>query len=92
MDFFPLYLVISNGKDDTPAYADTRSFLSGISNTYFTESISDHMYRMSVITMLCPPEEKIDKDRCIKLAIIHDMAEALVGDITPRDNVPKGNI
>lgn len=54
------------------------------------ESIADHMYRMSIITMLCPPEEGIDKDRCVKLALIHDMAEALVGDITPPDKVPKG--
>lgn len=54
------------------------------------ESIADHMYRMSIITMLCPPEENIDKDRCVKLALIHDMAEALVGDITPPDRVPKG--
>ena len=54
------------------------------------ESISDHMYRMSVIAMLCPPEHKVDKDRCIKLAIVHDMAEALVGDITPPDKIEKG--
>ena len=27
--------------------------------------------------------------RCTKMALIHDMAEALVGDITPVDNVPK---
>ena len=47
------------------------------------------MYRMSVITMLCPPEHKVDKDRCIKLAIVHDMAEALAGDITPPDNIEK---
>ncbi|KAH0608559.1 uncharacterized protein H6S33_001693 [Morchella sextelata] len=39
--------------------------------------------------MLCPPEENINKDRCVKLALIHDMAEALVGDLTPPDNVPK---
>jgi putative hydrolase of HD superfamily len=54
------------------------------------ESIADHMYRMGIITMLCPPETGIDRDRCVKLALIHDMAEALVGDITPPDNVPKG--
>ncbi|CUS09530.1 unnamed protein product [Tuber aestivum] len=53
------------------------------------ESISDHMYRMSVIAMLCPPELKIDRDRCVKLAIVHDMAEALVGDITPPDKIEK---
>jgi len=47
------------------------------------------MYRMGIITMLCPPEMGIDRDRCVKMALIHDMAEALVGDITPPDNVAK---
>lgn len=53
------------------------------------ESIADHMYRMGIITMLCPPELDINRDRCVKMALIHDMAEALVGDITPPDNVAK---
>lgn len=48
------------------------------------------MYRMGVIAMLCPPEENIDKDKAVKIALVHDMAEALVGDITPVDNIPKG--
>ena len=26
---------------------------------------------------------------CMKLALIHDMAECIVGDITPHDNVDK---
>ncbi|KAJ6258459.1 hypothetical protein Dda_6500 [Drechslerella dactyloides] len=52
------------------------------------ESIADHMYRMSVITMLCP-DPKIQKDKCVKMAIVHDMAESLVGDITPLDGIPK---
>ena len=55
------------------------------------ESISDHMYRMSIITMLAPPSLKarLDLSRCTNMALIHDMAEALVGDITPVDNIPK---
>ncbi|KAJ5699427.1 hypothetical protein N7536_002440 [Penicillium majusculum] len=55
------------------------------------ESISDHMYRMSIMTMMAPPSvaEKINIPRCIKMALIHDMAEALVGDITPVDPVSK---
>ncbi|KAI7979077.1 HD domain-containing protein 2 [Camellia lanceoleosa] len=28
-------------------------------------------------------------NRCIKIAIVHDIAEAIVGDITPSDGVPK---
>ncbi|KAK5119653.1 hypothetical protein LTR85_007482 [Meristemomyces frigidus] len=56
------------------------------------ESISDHMYRMSIITMLCPPAlaAKLDIARCTRMALVHDMAEALVGDITPVDGVAKG--
>ncbi|KAK4544015.1 hypothetical protein LTR36_004513 [Oleoguttula mirabilis] len=55
------------------------------------ESISDHMYRMSIITMLCPPAlaAKLDIARCTRMALVHDMAEALVGDITPVDGVAK---
>ncbi|KAF6224796.1 hypothetical protein HO133_009990 [Letharia lupina] len=55
------------------------------------ESISDHMYRMSIITMLAPPSlsSRLDVPHCTKMALVHDMAELLVGDITPMDQVPK---
>ncbi|KAI9042909.1 HD domain-containing protein [Aspergillus affinis] len=55
------------------------------------ESISDHMYRMSVMTMLAPPTlaPQINLPHCMKMALIHDMAESLVGDITPVDKVDK---
>lgn len=49
------------------------------------------MYRMSIITMLCPPSlaSKLDIPRCTKMALVHDMGESLVGDITPVDGVSK---
>ncbi|KAI1182166.1 HD domain-containing protein [Nemania serpens] len=55
------------------------------------ESISDHMYRMSLMTMLCPPSlaPRLDLFKCMKMCLIHDMAESLVGDITPVDGVSK---
>lgn len=55
------------------------------------ESIADHMYRMSIITMLAPASlsSRLDIPRCTKMALIHDMAESLVGDITPVDGVAK---
>jgi putative hydrolase of HD superfamily len=55
------------------------------------ESIADHMYRMSILTMLAPSSvsSKIDILRCTRMALIHDMAESLVGDITPVDPVSK---
>ncbi|KAL3417350.1 hd family [Phlyctema vagabunda] len=55
------------------------------------ETIADHMYRMSLMTMLCPPSlaSRVDLAKCMKMSLIHDMAESLVGDITPGDGVPK---
>ncbi|KAF2149970.1 hypothetical protein K461DRAFT_245243 [Myriangium duriaei CBS 260.36] len=55
------------------------------------ESIGDHMYRMSILTMLCPAElsRRLNVPHCTKMALVHDMAEALVGDITPVDGVVK---
>jgi len=49
------------------------------------------MYRMSIITMLAPPSisSRINIPHCTKMALIHDMAEGLVGDLTPVDGVPK---
>ena len=44
------------------------------------------------MTMLAPPElaSKINIPHCTKMALIHDMAESLVGDITPVDtHIPK---
>lgn len=45
------------------------------------------MYRMSILTMLAPPAltAKLNIPHCTKMALIHDMAESLVGDITPVD-------
>ena len=28
-------------------------------------------------------------NRCIKMALVHDIAESIVGDIAPADNIPK---
>jgi len=54
------------------------------------ESIADHMYRMSVMAMIAADgDPSIDQTKCIKLAIVHDIAEALAGDIAPSDGVSK---
>ncbi len=52
------------------------------------ESIADHMYRMSIISLLSK-STNLDKDKCVKISIVHDMAESLVGDITPTDPMTK---
>ncbi|KAJ0026963.1 hypothetical protein NQD34_017963, partial [Periophthalmus magnuspinnatus] len=52
------------------------------------ESVSDHMYRMAMMSLTIT-DPTVDRDRCIKLALVHDMAECIVGDIAPSDNVSK---
>ncbi|XP_054618416.1 HD domain-containing protein 2 [Dunckerocampus dactyliophorus] len=52
------------------------------------ESVSDHMYRMALMALTIT-DPTVDKDRCLKMALVHDMAECIVGDITPLDNVGK---
>ncbi|KAF4319295.1 hypothetical protein BBO99_00004819 [Phytophthora kernoviae] len=52
------------------------------------ESVADHMYRMSMCCMLLDDDNKaVNRSKCIKMAIVHDLAESLVGDITPHDGV-----
>ncbi|KAK9078856.1 hypothetical protein SSX86_002914 [Deinandra increscens subsp. villosa] len=53
------------------------------------ESIADHMYRMGLMALIASDTPGVNRDRCIKMAIVHDIAEAIVGDITPSDGVPK---
>ncbi|KAF9785193.1 HD domain-containing protein [Thelephora terrestris] len=52
------------------------------------ESIADHMYRMAVLALCCS-DETLDIPKCVMLAVVHDLAEAQVGDIAPRENIPK---
>lgn len=53
------------------------------------ESISGHMYRMSMMTFLLDGTEGLNQIRCMELALVHDLAESLVGDITPFCGVSK---
>ena len=49
------------------------------------------MYRMSLMSLFPPPSlaSRLNIPHCMKMALIHDLAESLVGDITPVDGVPK---
>ncbi|XP_064973729.1 uncharacterized protein LOC135642343 isoform X1 [Musa acuminata AAA Group] len=53
------------------------------------ESIADHMYLMALMALIAGDIPGLDRERCMKIAIVHDIAEAIVGDITPSDGVPK---
>jgi putative hydrolase of HD superfamily len=40
------------------------------------------MYRMALMAIVLD-RPNLDMNRCIQMALVHDLAEAIVGDITP---------
>ena len=65
--------------------------------------MADHSYRAAVLALVLPsrsdavPNElsstssqtPLNRDRCVKMALVHDLAESLVGDISPDCGVSK---
>ena len=64
------------------------------------ESVADHSWRISLMAMVASSPSissstsstssttrQYDTNRCIKMALVHDLAEATVGDITPHCGV-----
>ncbi len=57
------------------------------------ESDADHMHRAAICAMLIPstlPDgTRVDRDRCIRMALTHDVCEAIAGDFTPECSITK---
>jgi putative hydrolase of HD superfamily len=44
------------------------------------ESVADHSWRMALMAIVLEPSEGVDVLKCLKMAIVHDLPEALAGD------------
>ncbi|HYJ78510.1 MAG TPA: HD domain-containing protein, partial [Longimicrobiaceae bacterium] len=53
------------------------------------ESVADHSFRLALLALVLAPrvEPPLDRERCMAMALVHDLAECLTGDITPLDGV-----
>ena len=51
------------------------------------ESVADHTFRTAFMVMVLGDILKLDTEKLVRMALIHDLPEALVGDITPYDNL-----
>jgi len=51
------------------------------------ESVAEHSHRMGMLALLFAGDAKIDVMRACAMALVHDLAEALVGDIAPSQGV-----
>src|SRR5215211_6639990 len=49
------------------------------------ESVADHSFRVALLAWLASAGTALDRDRVLILAVIHDLAEAITGDLTPYD-------
>lgn len=50
------------------------------------ESVASHSWSMSLLAMAyCPSDLNLEK--VLKMCIVHDLAEVVVGDITPEDDI-----
>lgn len=53
------------------------------------ESVAAHSWGVAwLVLALCPPG--LDRGRALAIAVLHDLAEVRVGDLTPHDGVDKG--
>ncbi|KAM0325022.1 hypothetical protein ACHAQA_007558 [Verticillium albo-atrum] len=50
------------------------------------ESVADHSQRMALMALMTPPN--LDKAKCIQLCLLHDITEALIGEVKPGPGVP----
>ncbi|MFT3705141.1 MAG: HD domain-containing protein [Agriterribacter sp.] len=51
------------------------------------ESVADHTFGVVVLAFLFAGKYKLNIEKVLILALIHDVAETIIGDITPLDNV-----
>jgi len=52
------------------------------------ESVAEHSYSTAVISMILSDLEGLNTEKIIKMALLHDLAESIIGDIIP-DNMAK---
>tara|TARA_Y100000310_G_scaffold316021_1_gene367268 strand:+ start:69 stop:596 length:528 start_codon:yes stop_codon:yes gene_type:complete len=47
------------------------------------ESVTDHSYSTAVMSMIFSDLEGLNTEKIIRMALLHDLAESVIGDITP---------
>ena len=53
------------------------------------ESVADHSFRCAFMAMVLGDILKVDSLKLMKMAILHDIAEAVTGDITPVSGITR---
>jgi len=61
----------------------------GLRGVAGAESVADHTFRVCLLALVLSrdADPPLDRERCLAMALVHDLAESLVGDITPFDGI-----
>ena len=51
---------------------------------YQPESVADHTFRTAFLCMLYADMEALDPLKLLRMALLHDLPEAVIGDLTPK--------
>lgn len=74
LDFFK---IASNLKD-----VKRQGWIDKI-NLENTESVADHSYSMAIMSMVFSDSNNYNTEKILKMVLLHDLAESLVGDMVP---------
>lgn len=55
------------------------------------ESAADHAFRLALMSWLFAENEHLDVAKVMKMSLIHDLCNVLIGEMTPYDNVLTGD-
>ena len=44
------------------------------------ESVADHSYRVALMAMVLADERKLDTEKIMRMALLHDLGESIIGD------------
>jgi putative hydrolases of HD superfamily len=50
------------------------------------ESVADHSWGTALLCLLFAAREGVDADRAVRIALVHDLAESITGDVAARAN------
>jgi putative hydrolase of HD superfamily len=56
---------------------------------YQPESVADHTFRTAFLSMLYADMENLDALKMVRMALVHDLPEAIIGDLTPPQKTPE---
>lgn len=51
------------------------------------ESVADHSFALAVLTLHYAEKLNLDTYKAVTIAVLHDIGESVIGDITPHDGV-----